>query len=55
MTPSYWVLLIILFVVACWFVALISEVADGTAEERKVYAAKRAQQDAEDLLRGEKL
>ena len=55
MSPGYWVLLILLFVAACWLVALISEVADGTAEERKVYAAKRAQQDAEDLLRGEKL
>ena len=55
MTPSYWVLLIIAFIGACWFVALLGEVANGTDEERKAYAAKRAQQDAEALLRGEKL
>ena len=55
MRPGYWVLLILLFVAACWLVALISEVADGTAEERRAYEAKRAKQDAEAMLRGEKL
>ena len=55
MTPSHWVLLIILVVVACWLVAFLDEVANGTSEERKAYAAKRAQQDAEEMLRGEKL
>ena len=55
MSHGYWVMLILGVVAGCWLTAFLAEVADGTPEERRAYEAKRAQQDAEALLRGEKL
>jgi len=40
MSPSLWVLAIIVLVALCWLVAWFDEIANGTYEERK--AAKRA-------------
>ncbi len=53
MSPGYWVMLILGVVAGCWLTAFLAEVADGTPEERREYKAKRAQQDAEAMLRGD--
>lgn len=50
MSPGAWVASVLGFVVVCWLVAFIDQMANGTKEERKAFEAKRAQADAEALL-----
>lgn len=51
MSPGQWVSLALLVVGASWLVGVFIEIANGTTVERKSFEAKRAQADAEALLR----
>ena len=51
MSPGNWVAVVMGLVALCWLVAFLDEVANGTTDERKAFEAKRAQADAEALLR----
>ena len=54
MSPANWVAIVLGVVVVGWIVAWFDDVANGTSDERKAYREKRAQDDKEAMLRGEK-
>ena len=54
MSPSLWVAVGLLAIGVCWLAGACIEIANGNREERKAYQAKRAQDDKEAMLRGEK-
>ena len=51
MSPSNWIAIVVAIVILAWVVNWFEKVANGTAAERKAFEAKRAQDDAEALLR----